>query len=209
MTATNRTDAEQLIVEFLAATDHPTPADWKALADKHPEHASAFVEAALVRAVGDAAEAAEATSAEPYEFDVALATRMVSKGLSKLHQTSSAQLDLAQQRVKAVKTPSQRRELSAKVGIGEHVSLLAGVLVGRTLAPRKLLEAISEALDVPNVALREAFVRFFEATPLPAHKGGERKPVVAAAPATWEEAVRGLSLDAKETARLLSFSDEA
>lgn len=205
MTATNRTDAERLIVEFLDATDHPMPADWKALADKHPEHASAFVEAALVRTVGDAAE----TSAEPYEFDASLATRMVSKGLSKLHQTSSAHLELARQRVREVKTPSQRRELSAKVGIGEHVSLLAGVLVGRTLAPEKLLKAISEALDVPGIALREAFARFFEETPLPAHKGGERKPVVAAVPATWEEAVRGLGLDAKETARLLSFSDEA
>lgn len=92
MTATNRTEAERLIVEFLDANDQPTAADWKVLADKHPEHASAFVDAALVRAVGDAADA----SAEPYEFDAGLATRMVSKGLSKLHQTSSAQLELAQ-----------------------------------------------------------------------------------------------------------------
>ena len=205
MTATNGTNAEQLIVEFLDTTDQPSPAQWKALADKYPEHASAFVEAALVRAVGDAAEA----SAEPYEFDAGLATRMVSKGLSKLHQTRSAQLELAQQRVKAVKTPSQRRELSAKVGIGEHVSLLAGILVGRTLVPRKLLMALSEALDVPGIVLREAFSRFFEATPLPAHKAGDGKPMVAATPATWEEAVRGLSLDADETVRLLSFSDHA
>lgn len=205
MTATNRPDAERLIVEFLDATDSPTPADWRALADKHPEHASAFVDAALVRAIGDAADA----STEPYQLDGELATRMVSKGLSKLHQTSSAQLELAQQRVKAVKTPAQRRDLSTKVGIGEHVSLLAGVLVGRTLAPQKLLKAISDALDVPGIALREAFARFFDSTPIPAHKGGEDKPVVAAVPATWDEAVRGLSLDTKETARLLSFSDEA
>ena len=86
MTATNRTEAERLIVEFLDANDHPTAADWKSLADKHPEHASAFVDAALVRAVGDAADA----SAEPYEFDASLATQMVSKGLTKLHQTSIA-----------------------------------------------------------------------------------------------------------------------
>jgi hypothetical protein len=201
MTATNRTDAERLIVEFLDANDNPTSADWKALADKHPEYASAFVDAALVRAVGDAAEASTA----PYEFDAVLANRMVSKGLSKLHQTGSAQLELAQQRVKAVKTPAQKRDLSTKVGIGEHVSLLAGVLVGRTLAPRKL----SAALEVPGIALREAFARFFEGTPLPAHKGGDGKPVVAVTPSTWEDAVRGLRLDAKETARLLSFSDEA
>lgn len=205
MTATNRTDAERLIVEFLDANDQPTSADWKALSDKHPEHASAFVDAALVRAVGDAADA----SAEPYEFDAGLATRMVSKGLSKLHQSTSAQLELAQQRVKAVKTPAQKRELATKVGIGEHVSLLAGVLVGRTLAPRKVLAAISSALDVPGIALREVFSRLFDGTPLPAYKGGEGKPVVAGTPATWEEAVRGLSLDPKETARLLSFSDEA
>ena len=158
-----------------------------------------------MRAVGDAAEA----SSEPYEFDAGLATRMVSKGLSKMHQTSSTQLEVAQQRVKAVKTPAQKRELATKVGIGEHVSLLAGILVGRTLAPRKILAAISAALDVPGVALREVFSRLFEATPLPAHKGGEGKPIVAGTPATWEEAVRGLSLDPKETARLLSFSDKA
>jgi len=178
MTATNRTDAERLIVEFLDANDNPTSADWKALADKHPEYASAFVDAALVRAVGDAAEASTA----PYEFDAVLANRMVSKGLSKLHQTGSAQLELAQQRVKAVKTPAQKRDLSTKV---------------------------SAALDVPGIALREAFARFFEGTPLPAHKGGDGKPVVAVTPSTWEDAVRGLRLDAKETARLLSFSDEA
>lgn len=205
MTATNRSDAERFIVEFLGTNDNPTSADWKALADKHPEHASAFVDAALVRAVGDAAEA----SSEPYEFDAGLATRMVSKGLSKMHQTSSTQLEFAQQRVKAVKTPAQKRELATKVGIGEHVSLLAGILVGRTLAPRRMLAAISAALDVPGVALREVFSRLFEATPLPAHKGGAGKPIVAGTPATWEEAVRGLSLDPKETARLLSFSDKA
>lgn len=205
MTSLNRTDAERLIVEFLDTNDNPTSDDWKALADKHPEQASAFVDAALVRAVGDAADA----SAEPYECDAGLAARMVSKGLSKLHQTSSAQLELAQQRVKAVKTPAQKRELAATVGIGEHVSLLAGVLVGRTRAPRKLLAAISMALEVPGIALREVFARIFEGSPLPAHKGGEGKPVVAGTPATWEEAVRGLSLDPKETARLLSLSDEA
>lgn len=78
-----------------------------------------------------------------------------------MHQTSSTQLEVAQQRVKAVKTPAQKRELATKVGIGEHVSLLAGILVGRTLAPRKILAAISAALDVPGVALREVFSRFF------------------------------------------------
>lgn len=205
MTATNRTDAERLIVEFLDTVESPTTADWKALADKHPEHASAFVDAALVRALGDAADASD----EPYSFDTELATRMVSKGLSKLHQSPSAQLAFAQERVKSVKTPAQRRELSTKVGIGEPVSLLAGILVGRTLAPRKLLQAISDVLEVPGIALREAFSRSFESSPLPAHKGGDGKPAVAATPATWEEAVRGLKLDPNETARLLSFSDEA
>lgn len=205
MTATNRTDAERLIVEFLDANDHPTLADWKALTDKHPEHASAFVDAALVRAVGDAAEA----SAEPYEFDAGLATRMVSKGLSKLHQTSSAQLELAQQRVRAVKTPAQRRELATKVGIGEHVPLLAGVLVGRTFAPRKVLNAISDALEVPSIALRELFSRLFEASVVPAFKASEGKPTIPVVPASWEEEVRGLRLDSKETERLLRLADES
>jgi hypothetical protein len=205
MTATNRTDAERLIVEFLATHDNPTSDDWKALADKHPEHASAFVDAALVRAVGDATDA----SGEPYEFDADLATRMVSKGLSRLHQTSSAQLELAQQRVKAVRTPAQKRELATKVGIGEHVPLLAGVLVGRTFAPRKVLNAISEALEVPSIALRELFSRLFEASTVPAFKASEGKPTVPAAPASWEEAVRGLRLDSKETERLLRLADES
>src|SRR5262245_57250194 len=139
MNITNRDQAERLIVEFLAMHDEPTAADWKRLADQHPEHASAFVDAALIRAAGDAAEA----SAEEYVLDEALATKTVSHALNKVNQLSSPTLDAASNKLASIQTPAARRELAQAIGIGPYPSLLNGVLVGRTRAPVKLLNALA------------------------------------------------------------------
>jgi hypothetical protein len=204
MTATNRDQAERLIVEFLNEHDKPTMADWKRLADQHPEHAAAFVDAALVRAAGDAADASD----EEYNLDPKLATQTVSKALSKAHQTPSVNLEVAAAKVAGIQGPIARKETAISVGIGPYPPLLNGVLAGRTRAPRKVLEALAALLAVPAMALRELFARTFAASAVPAHKAGDSKPMVSTEPATWEVAVRGLSLPPEETARLLKLGDE-
>lgn len=204
MNATNRDQAERLIVEFLNEHDKPTVADWKRLANQHPEHASAFVDAALVRAAGDAADAAD----EEYKLNPKLATQTVSKALSKAYQTPSVNLAAAAAKVAAIQGPAARKETAVAVGIGPYPPLLNGVLAGRTRAPHKVLEALAELLAVPAMALREFFARTFAASSVPAHKAGDSKPTVSIEPATWEVAVRGLSLPPEETARLLKLGDE-
>lgn len=204
MNATNRDQAERLIVEFLNEHDKPTVADWKRLASQHPQHASAFVDAALVRAAGDAADASD----EEYKLDPKLATQTVSKALSKAQQSPSVNLEAAATKVAAIQGPVARKEAAVSVGIGPYPPLLNGVLAGRTRAPRKVLEALAELLAVPAIALREFFARTFAASAVPAHKAGNSKPMVSIEPATWEAAVRGLSLPTEETARLLKLGDE-
>ncbi|AJX76037.1 hypothetical protein X963_2012 [Burkholderia pseudomallei MSHR7498] len=204
MTKMNRDEAEVLIQAFLEAHEAPTAADWKKLIDEHKEHADSFVEAALIRAAGDAAE----SSPEPYHLDTELADKTVSTALNLLHRSQSVALDIAATKVAAVKSPSARKKLASEVGIGPHVSLLSGVLVGRTIAPKVLLAALARALDTPILALREHFVRAFELSTVPSYKSTTGKPNVPVRPASWDEAVRGLNLDAAETERLLRFSDD-
>jgi len=204
MNATNRDQAERLIVEFLDEHDKPTAEDWKRLTEQYPQHAAAFVDAALVRAVGDAADA----SAEEYTFDEALANKTVSRALSKAHQLPSANLEAATKKVATIQGPSARRETAIAVGIGPYPALLNGVLAGRTRAPRKVLDGLEQLLDVPAMALHELFARLFAASTVPAFKSGDAKPLVAAEPATWAEAVRGLGLSAEETQRLLKLAEE-
>ena len=204
MNASNRDQAERLIVAFLNEHDKPTVADWKRLINQHPEHASAFVDAALVRAAGDAADASD----QEYELNPKVATQTVSKALSKAHQMPSVNLEGAAAKVAAIQGPVARKETAVAVGIGPYPPLLNGVLAGRTRAPRKVLEALAELLSVPAMALREFFARTFAASAVPAHKAGYSKPIVSTEPATWEAAVRGLSLPPEETARLLKLGDE-
>jgi hypothetical protein len=199
-----RDQAERLIAEFLDEHDKPTVGDWKRLADQYPEHAAAFVDAALVRAAGDASDASD----EEYKFDARLATQTVSKALNKAHQMPSANLEAAAKKVAAIQGPTARKEVAVAVGIGPHAPLLNGVLVGRTKAPRKVVDALASLLGVSAMALRELFARAFAASSVPAFKAGDGKPQVASEPATWEEAVRGLGLPPDETARLLKLAGE-
>jgi hypothetical protein len=204
MNATSRDQADRLIVEFLDEHDKPTAEDWRRLTEQYPQHAAAFVDAALVRAAGDAADA----SAEEYTFDEALANKTVSRALSKAHQLPSANLEAATKKVATIQGPSARRETAIAIGIGPYPALLNGILAGRTRAPRKVLNELERRLDVPAMALRELFARLFAASAVPAFKAGDAKPHVASEPATWEEAVCGLGLSAEETQRLLKFSEE-
>lgn len=205
MSIDNRDQAEQLICEFLEVHDEPTSADWKRLADQHPEHASAFVDAALVRAAGDAADASE----QAYTVDLALATKTVSRALNKAHQLPSINLEQATAKVAGIQGPAARREMANAVGIGPYPPLLNGVLAGRTAAPRKVLDALAVLMEVPASALREVFARAFLASAVPAFKAGTGKPHISGEPAKWEDAVRGLALSPEETTRLLALDDGA
>lgn len=196
--------AERLVAEFLDVHDNPTVDDWRRLADQYPEHAAAFVDAALVRAAGDAADA----SNEEYKFNAQLASQTVSKALNKARQMASANLDAAAKKMATIQGPAARKKAAVAIGIGPYVPLLNGVLVGRTKAPRKVLDALASLLGVPGIALREHFARSFEASVVPMFKAGDGKPQLAAEPATWEQAVRGMDLSPNEADRLLKLADE-
>ena len=194
-------EAEQLIVDFL--NQHPNPAtqDWKQFIERFPQHAGAIADAAVVRTAGDAIDA----STDPYVLDEELANRSVSKVLSKIHQTTNLNLVKAKTKVDSIQKPAERKKTAIAVGIGPYPALLNGILSGRTRAPSKVLDTLATMFDVPRLALVELFRRQFEASVVPAFKGGASKPKLAAEPASWEEAVEGLSLPEKEATRLLEL----
>lgn len=203
MSKRHRSEAEQVIIDFLNQHPSPSTQDWKQLIERFPQHACAIADAAMVRAAGDAADA----SNEPYELDEEVANRTISKALSKIHQTSP-NLANAKNKVDAIDKPAERRETAIAVGIGPHISLLNGILSGRTRAPSKVLDALAAKLEVSRLALLEVFRRNFQQTVVPAFKGSGTKPKLAAAPVSWEEAVRGLNLPEEETTRLLELGRE-
>lgn len=197
-------EAEQLIADFLNQLPSPTTQDWKQLIDQFPQHARTIADAAMVRAAGDAAEAA----AESYELDEELANRTVSKALSKIHQTTNLNLAKAKNKIDSIQKPAERRQTAIAVGIGPYPALINGVLSGRTRAPSRVLDALADKFDVPRIALVELFRRKFEAYFVPAFKVSGSKPKLAAEPASWEEAVRGLNLPEEEMIRLLELGRE-
>jgi hypothetical protein len=197
----NMSEAEQLIVDFLNRHTSPTTQDWKLFIERFPQHSSAIADAAMVRAAGDAADALTA----PYELDVELANRTVSKALSKIHQSASLNLVKAKNKVDSIQKPAERKKTAIAVGIGPHISLLNGILSGRTRAPSRVLDALADILDVPRLTLVELFQRYFEASVVPAFKGGGKKPELAAEPESWEKSVKGLGLPEKERSRLLDL----
>lgn len=200
----NWSEAEQLIVDFLNQHPSPTTQDWKQFIERFPQYASAIADAAMVRAAGDAADAA----AEPYELDEELANRTVSKALNKIHQTNTMNLAKAKNKVDSIQKPAERRQAAIAVGIGPYPALLNGVLSGRTRAPSRVLNALAEMFDVSRLALVELFRRQFEESVVPAFKGGGSKPKLAVEQVCWEEAVRGLKLPEEETRRLLELERE-
>lgn len=198
-------EVDHLISAFLETHQQPAMDDWKALADRHPQHAAAIADAAAIRAAGDAGEALN----EPYEFDPALATRTVSKALAMAY-ARNASVDEAQRKLEqSLPGPAERRELAAAVGLGEQISLLNGVLSGRTRPACQILRSLAQCLQVAEAALLEVFARAFATDPVPANKSLRGKPVVHLQPVSWEQHVRSLGLGDEETAALLRLDDEA
>jgi hypothetical protein len=204
MTATNRGDAERLIVQLLDEHGEPTRTDWKRLIDAYPEHVRYFLEAALIRDVG-----ASVHEDEEVEVDAAAQTKTLSYALNKVHQVGAPAFVAAQAAIDAIKNPLERRSLANRLGIGsEHVVLVNGVLAGRTKAPPKVLRLLAEVFDVEMMALKEVCARTFLATAVPPYKLPNGKPNIPLEPATWQQAVRQLQVSKEETARLLAFAEE-
>lgn len=197
-------EIDRLISAFFETHEHPSMNDWKALADRHPQHAATIADAAAIRAAADAAEARD----EPYEFDPVLATRTVSKALAMAYARSAGIDDAQRKLAQALPGPAERRELAVVVELGSQISLLNGVLSGRTRPARQVLRSLARRLQVAESALLEVFARAFAADPIPANKALRGKPVVQLQPVNWEQAVRSLGLSDEETAALLRLDGE-
>jgi len=97
------------------------------------------------------------------------------------------------------------RALSEAVGLGEKFSsLLSGVIVGRTVAPPKLVKSLALHFKVPSSVLVDSFQHSFENTVVPAFKA-DCKPTINAQPISWEVAVKALNISEAEMTRLLKF----
>lgn len=203
MTNRNLDEAAGLVEDFLIEMPHPQTGDWKRLIDAHPQHAAAIADAALAH--GGANEAAEGSSQLP--FNDALYNATISRALNLVHQIPSPFLEAAQRRVAEIQGPAAKK-VAVEIGIGPYASLLSGVLVGRTLAPSRVLAALGKRLDVPLAALSELFRRSFTMSEVPAFKSPDGQPRLMTQPSTWEQAVRAMNLPPEETERLLKLSDE-
>lgn len=121
-------------------------------------------------------------------------------------QVTELELEKAQAQVTAIQG-SAVRKLSAEIGLGKNSALLSGVLAGRTAAPSKVLQALSDRFHVAALALAESFRRSFAHSTVPAFKAVEGKPVVNPEPLSWSEAVTSLNLGRSETEALLELAD--
>lgn len=121
-------------------------------------------------------------------------------------QVTELELEKAQAQVMAIQGPAVRK-LSAEIGLGKNSALLSGVLAGRTAAPSKVLQALSDRLHVAALALAESFRRSFAHSTVPAFKAVEGKPVVNPEPLSWAAAVTSLKLSSSETEALLELAD--
>ncbi len=121
-------------------------------------------------------------------------------------QVTELELEKAQAQVLAIQGPAVRK-LSVEMGLGKNSALLSGVLSGRTAAPSKVLQALSDRLHVAALALAESFRRSFDQTTVPAFKATEGKPLVNSEPLTWSAAVTSLNLGEAETQTLLELAD--
>ena len=184
-------------------TPRPNREDWKTLIDQNKTHAAAIADAALLYAgaqhVDDEADDSALTE------EVFNAT--VSATLNQVFQEPGPLLAATEKKVAEIKGP-KAKVVAEEIGLGSHGPLLSGVLVGRTLAPSKVLNALAQKLEVSAFALAELFRRSFALNDVPAYKATEGKPQVSTNPTTWEEAVKSLRLSPEETRRLLAFDDE-
>jgi hypothetical protein len=182
--------------------DNPNPqtGDWKRLIDANPQQAAAIADAALINSGAD-----EADIVVP--FNEVLFNSTVSRVLDLVHQTPSPLLDTAQRKVGEIQGPAVRK-VAVEIGIGPYASLLSGILVGRTLAPRRILAALGTRLNVSTAALAELFRRSFAMSEVPAFKSPDGQPRMMTQPSTWEQAVQAMNLQPEETQRLMQLADD-
>lgn len=202
MTAKTQADAQRVIVAFLREVAQPAAKDWDALLSRYPQFAAEIVNAAIAdknKSDFDSVSDIDLQRDEVY-------ARTVSKAVNRVYERSSSQLRAAQEKVSAFQGPAVRT-LCADLSI-PHPALLSGVLAGTIRPPNKLLRRLSSRIEVPLAALREVFSQSFGARALPAFKSRDGKPSVVTQPATWEDAVRSLSLSDEETKSLLAWSTE-
>lgn len=204
MTNQYKNEVGHLIEDFLI--DHPSPetSDWKALIDTHPEHARVIADAALDHQGSVNLE----NAAKDWPLNQSVFDNTISMVQNLVHQTPSPVLADAKRRVVAIQGPTAKK-VAIELGIGPYPSLLSGILVGRTLAPKLIIEALAARLEVPLSTLTELFRRTFFETEVPAFKSPDNQPQLATKPATWEQAVNSLELTPDEAARLLKMSNEA
>lgn len=202
MTYQTRDEAARLIENFLIEKPNPHTSDWKRLIDMHPKYAAAIADAALARAGFE--ENSEAGAQQP--FNDALFNATISRVLNLVHQTPSPLLEAAQQKVAEIQGPAAKK-VAIEIGIGPYASLLSGILVGRTLAPRCVLDALGKRLNVSTTALLELFRRTFATSEVPAFKSPDGQPRLASQPITWEQAIQVMNLPPEETRRLLQLAD--
>lgn len=195
--------AQAVVEEFLVEHDEePTRAEWKQLVAQHPELASEIAEAAMFHLALESLQDSDVSC----PVNKAAYDSSVSAAINLLHTQPSPVLTEAAEKVAAVQGAAVRK-LCAQVGLGAHVALLSGVLVGAIRAPVKLIERLSQALAAPAIALKEFFAESFERRQVPAYKAEAGKPVVNLQPTPWAEAVRALKLSPEETSNLLALDD--
>lgn len=201
MSECNKDESERLIENFLVNNPNPKSADWKRLIDASPKFAGEIADAALAHA------GASSDGASDRPFNESLYNSTVSVALNLVHTTPSPLLQEAEKKVLAIQGP-EARTVAVDIGIGPYASLLSGILVGRTFAPRRVLSELSRRLEVPMAALAELFKRSFAASVVPAFKATDGQPQVATEPMSWEGAVKAMKLSAEETERLLKMGSE-
>lgn len=204
MTNQYKNEIGQIIEDFMIDHHSPQNSDWKELIDAHPEHAGAIADAVLSHR--DSANLEDVANNWPLNQNAFSNTISMVQNL--VHQTPSPVLADAKRRVVAIQGPTAKK-VAIELGIGLYPSLLSGILVGRTLAPKSIVEALAARLEVPLSTLTELFRRTFFETEVPAFKSPDNQPQLATKPATWEQAVNSLELTPDEAARLLKMSDEA
>lgn len=195
------TEASAVIIGFLEAHPEPSTADWKQLIEQHPALAGDIADAALLMSSIEPLVEEDARA----QVSPELLHRTVSKALNLVHSTPSPVVVDAQRKISAVQGPAIRK-LCASLGIAQ-VQLISNVLVGAVLAPPRLMKRLSELLNAPASALREAFLQRFAAEHVPAFKAEAGKPSVQIRPVSWEEAVRKANLPDADTQKLLSWLD--
>jgi len=204
MTNQYKNEVGHLIKDFLIDHSSPETGDWKALIDTHPEHALVIADAALDHQYSVNLE----NAAKDWPLNQGAFNNTISMVQNIVHQTPSPVLADAKRRVSAIQGPTAKK-VAIELGIGPYPSLLSGILVGRTFAPKSIVEALAARLEVPLSTLTELFRRTFFETEVPAFKSPDNQPQLATKPATWEQAVNSLELTPDEAARLLKMSDEA